>query len=123
MNVVEDFVDIDINIISKSIKENGWVSIIRMITEDNGLIRGDSIKSRIESIILRKLGFVPTLEALYQFTGKHFQIITTELPGSERVIDHLTDPKLSCADAVMFSSTVPFILKTATYGDKKLLDG
>jgi predicted acylesterase/phospholipase RssA len=106
IDVQKDFADFNI----QNIKERGFFSM-------------NKLTEKISIIVKRKFGFIPTLLQLYKFTGIHFMVITTKLPGSEVRIDHISDPNLSCIRAVLFSSTIPFVFTPSEYKGMILYDG
>jgi len=106
LDIEKDFIDFNL----QNLKERGLFSL-------------DRLANKLSNVVVKKFGFIPTLLQLYKFTGIHFMVITSELPGAEVRIDHTTDPNLLCVLAVLFSSTIPFVFKPLEYRGKILYDG
>lgn len=88
-----------------------------------GIFSMNKLAEKLSNIVLRKFGYIPTLKQLHNYTGIHFLIVTSKLPGSEIHLDHISDPDLSCVNAVLFSSTIPFVFAPSEYKGMILYDG
>lgn len=108
INFFHDFMSMDIN----------------QIREKSGLISNQQIKERLDERMKNKFGIVPNLKELYQFTGIKLVTVTLNIDkGEVEYINYLTDPDLSCVEAVMLSMNIPFIFYKIRYKDCTYVDG
>jgi len=114
-DIIQEGLDIDI--------EKDFIDFDLENLKSKGLFKINKLANKLNHIIVRKFGYIPNLRQLYNFTNIRFMIITTKLPGSEIRIDYTSDPDLSCVNAVLFSSTIPFVFTPMIYKNMKLYDG
>lgn len=92
--------------------------------EGQGLLSFDSIKSTLESIYMKQLGYVPTLEQLYQHHGKTMILSTVNFSKGEQVyLRRETHPLLLVTDAIQMSCSFPLIYKPFDYEGDLYIDG
>lgn len=78
-----------------------------------GLVDHDVIRNKLQNLLIEKYGFVPTMEQLYTLTGLEFTVITTEIEKESIClpINRHNFSDLSCIEAVIRSSSIPYIFK------------
>ena len=94
------------------------------IMKSNGLVSHDIFRKRMNDKVMEKFGFVPTLQQLYMMTGYEFEVVVTNLDNdTAEYFNHLTQPKLSCVEAVLMSMSIPILFQTYIYNDHIYVDG
>ena len=99
---------------------------LKNVIDNVGLISNKPIKDILSKMIRRKYGIVPTMEKLYLCTGKELYIVSVRLERPEPKTYYIskdTDPHLSCVDAVLLSSNIPFIFHQIRYRGSLNIDG
>lgn len=99
---------------------------IPKIKNKMGLISNDQLRKILLNCVEDKFGFPLTMEELYQATGCEFTIITVNVDSkTEKTvqIDHNSHPDISCVDAVLLSSNLPFIFYQMQYKGEVYIDG
>ena len=104
--------------------EQTLLSSINEIQRLVGLTNHKKFKEEINDKILKMLGVIPTLEGLYKYTMIEFYVCTYNLTKNRiEYISHHTHPDMSCVDAVILSSNVPFIFQELTMNGDTYIDG
>lgn len=82
------------------------------LLSQKGIIDINKFKDKLKLIIVKKVGYIPTLEVLRNIYGKSLIIhcLNTKTNNIE-IINSVTDPNLSCVDAVSHAINIPFIFK------------
>lgn len=85
-------------------------------------------KSRLEQPLIdlarNKLGYVPTLEQLYQYSGRELHAVTYCGETRRKVILNRHEfPNMLCTDAVVCSALVPLLLSKKQYQGLTYYDG
>ncbi len=107
---------------TKLIPNNG-LDVPRLIKEF-GLSSIDGLLNEIEKLTIQKLEFVPSLEELYEHTGKDLIITTYNLTKQQiEYKSRHTDKDLSCLDAIKLSSSIPIIFDKCIYDKCIYIDG
>lgn len=99
---------------------------IAEIIKNVGVISNADIKRTLIEMIESKLGMVPSLEQLYCITGYEFTIVTVRIisPITKTVyITRKTNPYLSCVDAVLLSSNIPYVFHRMSFNGYYHIDG
>lgn len=92
--------------------------------DDGGLFDIKNFIKHIETMVKRKLHYIPTLKELYELTHKHLIIVTTNVTKRQsEYIDYQDFPNLSCIDAIQMSCSIPIIFKRFEYNDCYYVDG
>lgn len=92
--------------------------------QNRGLISNEPARKHLSNLVIDKLGIIPNLRNLYLMTGKSF--VTTTLNATDnkcQVLDMNNNPDLSCIEAVLFSTNIPFIFYQIIYQSKIYVDG
>ncbi len=94
------------------------------IKDNFGLLSNTNVKNKLEILLRKKFGLVPTLNQLYAFTGIRFCVTTFNLSQGKPVyLTAESEPDLSCVDAVMLSSNIPFLFHRLKYKGSTYIDG
>lgn len=94
------------------------------IVKNEGLISNDKIKIPISFFVKEKLGFVPTLEQLYNATGIEFTIVAVNITKCRvEYINYENNPGLSCVDAALLSVNIPFLFYNIKHNNDLYIDG
>jgi predicted acylesterase/phospholipase RssA len=89
-----------------------------------GIVSSSPIKRKLIRKVLQRFGYVPTLQQLYNETGLTLVTVTANLNQEKtEYMSHLTEPELSCVDAVMFSMNIPLIFYKLKYKGCIYVDG
>jgi hypothetical protein len=89
-----------------------------------GLIDFAPIERCVETLVVDKIGYVPTLEELHTRFGKRLTCVTYDMTTDARVyVTCDTHPTLSTLSAVRMSSTFPFIFAPYEYDGHVYIDG
>lgn len=104
----------------KDIRNFSFKSMI----ENCGLMSNDTLKHRLNQLMIYKFGLVPTLYNLYLQTGKAFIGVTLNITNNECVImSPFSHPNISCVDVALFSINIPFIFYELMFQGKHYVDG
>lgn len=105
-------------------------SLSQMVNISNLLLLGkpvlcyEPIKNSIETLILNKIGFIPTMKSLQEHFQKKLIITTYNLTDNCReYISVDTHPDLSVVHAVRMSSSYPLMFEPYRHEQKLYLDG
>lgn len=94
------------------------------ISQNFGIYNVDNLRDYFKNMIILKLGYIPTFKELYNKFNKFFiccsYCITTK---SRHYFSHITSPDLSVLEAIVRSSSIPFILTKCESGDDIYVDG
>ena len=98
---------------------------ISKIKERHGLTGNEHIRARLEKLVKDKVGIIPTLSELYENTGLELIVVATKLgPETVRTVFRKdTHPDVSCIDAVLASSNIPYIFERVKIGGHEYIDG
>jgi len=94
------------------------------LSSEFSLCKYEYIEQMMEEKIKDKVGFVPTLDEIFQQFEKHL-IFTTYNYTLKTVeyVDRFTHPSLSCIKAVKMSSSLPIIFPPVKYNNYMYIDG
>ena len=111
----------DLSIFNAAQSENS----ISKMKERHGLTGNEHIRSRLEKLVKEKIGMIPTMLELYEHTGLELIVVATRLGSEtiETVFRKDTHPNLSCIDAVLASSNIPYIFESVKFGGHEYIDG
>jgi len=114
-----------INEIVEVNKDNELMSInISNILKNFGIYNNNIIKSVFESLVLKKLEFIPTLKELYEMTEKTLTVTVFNYTKFKlEYIDHTTNPSYLCTDIVSASCSIPIIFNPVVIDNIKYIDG
>ena len=83
---------------------------IHQIVNHNGILSNEPIRQKLITLVLDKIGTIPTLYDLYMKTGKSLIIVTLNTTDERtEYMNPFTHPNISCIDAIMYSMNIPFI--------------
>lgn len=88
------------------------------------LMNFQQIQDVVESMILDKISFIPTLGEIYTKFHKRLIFSTYNITKERReYITNENNPNLSCLDAIRMSSSFPFIFSPFEYNNCFYIDG
>ena len=94
------------------------------LLKDFGLMSIAPLIDEIKKLVLKKYDKVPTLLELYQLTGKTFIVTASNVTKTRaEYFSHLTNPHLSCINAVEMSANLPVVFQRLRYNDCYYVDG
>lgn len=97
---------------------------IKGIINYMGLMTIKNFALRIRKLVESKLGFIPTLEELYEMTNKVIIITVSNITKMKcEYYSYKTKPNLSCVDAVKLSCNLPLIFQRIKYQNNFICDG
>ncbi len=98
---------------------------ISTIFSRSGIFSNKGLKDFITDLVNKKIGYIPNLYNLYLISGIELCIIATNLNRKkhEHRFTYKTDPDLSCVEAVLLSTCMPFILPRLEYKGESIIDG
>ena len=102
----------------------GKINITNIFTK-GGIFENTGLKSMLTRMVIKKLGRVPSMKSLYMSTGIELSISVTNLNTRkyEEIINQKTEPDISCVDAVLLSSALPFVFNRLEYRGDSIVDG
>lgn len=110
-DIINVIIDLDIlgnvsnllNLVSK----NGL-----QLLSQKGIIDINKFKDKLKLIMVKKVGYIPTLGVLRNIYGKSLIIHCLNVKTNNiEIIDSVSHPNLSCVDAVAHAINIPFIFK------------
>lgn len=117
-------------IINESFKTNFFQDIssihLQDIWKNVGVLSHEQIQTSLEKLIIAKFGKVLTMWELYQATGIELYITSLRLhPTNPQPVhfSHITEPNISCVEAVLLSLSIPGIFHRRLYKDHYYIDG
>lgn len=89
-----------------------------------GVISIEAFTKNVERFILKKFDNVPTLQELYEITGKRFVVVTCNLTTMKmEYTDYLNFPNRSCIDAIKTSCNIFGVFSHLEIDDNEYIDG
>lgn len=117
---LEIIIESCVNELFTSIDNLGFFNFLKK----KGYISFDQIKEKLEFLIIKKMGYVPTLKELYNITKKNLIFITYNLTDECQVeVSHKNFPDLKVSDAAQMSSNIPLLFQEFKYRGKCYVDG
>ena len=90
----------------------------------NGIFPHQLFRTRLESKIKDKIGFVPTFHQFYMITGYDLVCVVTNLDDDRtEYLNYQTEPDLLVTEAVLMSMNIPFLFHMYKYKEKIYSDG
>jgi len=104
---------------------NDLSSVSLRDTQDKlGLVSSAPIKRKLVKMVLKKFGYVPNLQQLYEITGLKLVCVTANLDKeTAEYMSYETEPHLPVVDAVMYSMNIPIIFYKLKYMGCVYVDG
>lgn len=98
--------------------------IIKESVENRGLINNKILFEKLESMVTKKYGFVPTLKQLFSITKEELICVALDISKDKtEYISHENFPDLNCIQAVMASINIPFVFQKLKINDSLFVDG
>ncbi len=99
------------------------INILGLVT-NFGILSFDNLFDNIEEIVTEKIGFIPSLEELYDLTQKELTIVTYNLSlNHTEYISKNNYPNMSCIEAIKMSSNIPIVFEKYIYNNNFYIDG
>lgn len=99
---------------------NSFMTIVSSLT----VMDVQAMRHKLEDIIKRKLDDIPTLSELYELSGVYLiASVVNEDKGQVEYKSYLTDPNLSCIDAMLMTSSLPIAFPAFKYNGYEYVDG
>ena len=97
---------------------------VRSMANLTGAMSYSKIQEYLESKTIDRFGFLPTLQDLYDKTGKFLTAPTFNTTKNKlEYMNHLTHPEMPCLVALRMSSSLPFIFEPYKYDFCEYVDG
>jgi predicted acylesterase/phospholipase RssA len=100
------------------------------ILSNFGIHSSDTIFTYISKLTEEKIGFIPTMNELYEMYGKVFVCVTHNLSSNPYnneqntvYVDYQSHPNLSCIEAIRMSSNIPLVFEKYIYDKNYYVDG
>lgn len=98
--------------------------ILEKLVNEMGIYDKSRLEQPLIDLCKNKLGFVPTLEELYQCSGRELHTVTYCGETKQKVImTRHNFPNILCTDAVVCSALVPVLLSRKQYNGLTYYDG
>lgn len=102
----------------------GCMNIAKLVLEGEGLYDFETIKKPLRDMIIRKVGFIPTMNELWNVSRKNFVCVTINDTIQKRIyVSRENFPDILITDAVHMSSCFPIIFKPFLYKNENYFDG
>jgi predicted acylesterase/phospholipase RssA len=97
---------------------------LKSVVNNWGLIDINIFKEYFRKIIILKWGGIPTFQELYN-AGKVLICTSYKLKSTDPCVyfSYKTHPNMSCLDAVILSSNIPFLFRAINYDGDYYIDG
>lgn len=118
---IDEIIDLclDMNILDEIININ-----LDEAKKNLGLIKNKLIEEKLKESIIKKIGYIPTLNELFLLTGLKLVIISFNIDKYRpEFLDKDTEPNLSCLDAALMSMAVPLLIQPRKYKGHVYCDG
>ena len=97
---------------------------IQSILTKCGATSPDFLFDRLLKVVEDKIGFIPTMDELYETFHKEFTVVTYNITTDETVyIDYKSHPNLSCIEALKMSCNIPIVFEKYMYDKCFYIDG
>jgi len=117
---IEIMVFLSTNNIMEKMQNYNIVGVI----QGNGAISYTYIQEQLEKLTINKIGYLPTLNDLYEKYNKTLVCVTYNLTEERtEYISWNTNPELPCLIALRMSSNLPLIFENFYYGNCLYVDG
>jgi len=109
-------------------KHIGKMSMQNLLT-NYGLIDTTELKKYLETVIIDKLGFIPTLKDMYDSVKKIFYCTGYKVSrdgkesNAKTYFSYETHPNMLISDAIMCSCSIPFLFSRSLVEDGIYIDG
>lgn len=121
--------DIDISMIFDELLKVDFETIfstvnVHHIFTKSSLLSNDVLLNVYNSVISKKLGFIPTLQELFELTKKEWiSCVFNYTKYQVEYISHKTHPNLPCTVAAVASSCIPFMFSKTKIDNDEYIDG
>ena len=98
-------------------------NIVAMM-QGRGATSYHQLQDHLEKMTINKLGYLPTMNDLYEKHGKALVCATHNLTeGCTEYISHETHPTVPCLTALRMSANLPLVFESYKYGNSFYVDG
>jgi NTE family protein len=117
-------IDILIYICIEKVYKDVQINFSNMLLAGKSVMCFEPIKKSLETLIIERVGHIPTMGSLIKTFGKEMVVTTYNLTDDKReYLSSSSNPDLSVLHAIRMSSTFPFLFEPYKYNDKLYLDG
>ena len=89
----------------------------------HGMLGQEDIIYFLNDIVKHKLGYVPTLEQLYNITRKEVCFVASQKNGEAKYVTYKNEPKLSCVNAAVMAYSKPLIFARIKFRNDEYIGG
>ena len=102
----------------------GKIDLKNILTK-GGLFDIEGLSGLLTELVIKKLGYIPDMKGLYTFSGIELSVVITNLnkKGYKHYVTYLTEPGMSCVDAVVLSANLPLVFERLEYEGDSITDG
>ena len=94
------------------------------IVNEGYIMSNKYLKNKITALIIKKMGFIPTYEELYNKTNIVLVVVVTNVTKLRgEYYSHRTVPSMSVVDGAIASSCVPLLFNKSTHNGDSIIDG
>lgn len=98
--------------------------IIKESVENRGLISNKVLFEKLELMVIKKYGYVPSLKQLFNITGETLVCVALNISKDKtEYISYENYPNLNCIQAVMASINIPFVFQKLKINNDLFVDG
>jgi predicted acylesterase/phospholipase RssA len=113
-----------VNFIDINSDDFNVIEIMKNIKNNLGIFSLNHMRKIITNVIVKKIGYVPTMKQLYLLTEKELNIVALNLSECQtEYINHNNYPELNCVDAVLLSINIPIIFWRMHLNGSVYIDG
>ena len=99
-----------------------------LLIKEFGLIDLNQMKTYLDEMCVKKIGYIPTFNDLYNNFDKFFICSALNLNGKDKhesfkYFSHLTDGDMEVTKAVCLSSSIPIVFTNSIYNNTYYVDG
>ena len=117
-------IEIIVYIITNNVFANKDHKGIESILTGEGIYDFSVYSSHFKKMSIDKIGYIPTFKDIYEKMGIVLFTCTYNITKKKKeYLSFYTYPEMSCIDAVILSSSLPFIFNDCIYNDEYFIDG
>lgn len=102
----------------------GITKITKESIQNGGLVSNSKIQDKLEELVTRKYGMVPTMKQLYDITGDEYVSVTLNISKDKtEYLSYTNSPNLQCTSAALMSINIPVVFQKLKYNGDLYVDG
>jgi predicted acylesterase/phospholipase RssA len=96
----------------------------QQVLKNYGLFNITTLKQYVETMIISKIGYIPTLLDIFEKYDKFFYCTSYNITNEHTIyFSHKTHPTMLVSDAIMCSSSIPFLFSKMSVDKNIYIDG